>query len=80
LVDLFNDQGIFCSLNNMSTDTKPERFVKTLTLKPEAGAWVEEQAAKENRSVSNFIDTMILRHKAQALEAEANAAQEEVEP
>lgn len=33
---------------------------KTMTLSDNVCEWVEEQAKKENRSVSNLVDTILL--------------------
>jgi hypothetical protein len=43
---------------------KTERKTKAASLSSDLATWAEEQAKKENRSFSNYIETLLARAKA----------------
>lgn len=53
-------------LFNKLMSTKPERITKAASLSEEVARWAEEQARNENRSFSNFIETLLLDAKTKA--------------
>lgn len=61
----------------MSTP-RTERITKAASLSEEVARWAEEQARTENRSFSNFIETLLIEAKGKAeaerTEPEAMAA------
>jgi hypothetical protein len=53
----------------MSTNTKPRRqkaptVVKTVSLKGDLAEWADQQAALQNRNLSNFVQTLLLELRA----------------
>lgn len=46
-----------------NTDTKIERDAFTLRLRPDLISFVKQQAEEENRSVPNFVETVLLAEK-----------------
>lgn len=46
---------------NMNEETKEDWDLLTISLRPEHKAWIEEMARKEERSVSAFCRTRILK-------------------
>jgi predicted CopG family antitoxin len=61
----------------MSTP-RTERITKAASLSEDVARWAEEQARAENRSFSNFIETLLIEAKSKAdverTEPEAMAA------
>jgi hypothetical protein len=49
--------------HNMSAKTTPERVTKAASLNTDLAQWAEEQAKAENRSFSNYIETLLQRAK-----------------
>jgi hypothetical protein len=47
----------------MSAKTTPERVTKAASLNTDLAQWAEEQARAENRSFSNYIETLLQRAK-----------------
>lgn len=45
------------------TDAKAERDAFTLRLRPDLLSFVRQQAEEENRSVPNFVETVLLAEK-----------------
>lgn len=46
----------------MSRHTK-ERITKAVSIDSKLARWAERQAANENRSLSNFVETLLLKIK-----------------
>ncbi len=49
---------------------KADRITKTLSLSSELAQWAEREAAKENRSLSNYIETFLANLKRKKVEAD----------
>ncbi len=67
-------------LLNMNTPRrKSERITKAVSLSSGLAAWAEQQAARENRSLSNYIETLIGNLKKARAEADKQLQLEGVE-
>ena len=53
-----------------------DKIIKSFTLDLNAATWLEEQARAENRNLSNFLETWVLR--AMAKQSTTSDATEEV--
>lgn len=49
---------------------RTERITKAAALSEEVARWAEEQARQENRSFSNFIETLLIEAKSKSSKSE----------
>jgi predicted CopG family antitoxin len=62
----------------MSTTLAPEaRRTKAVSMDADLAEWLTEQARRQNRSFSNYMETLLKRHRDEAGDVGAEAAEQE---